>query len=207
MDRYIRDLDRAIKEQETSLSLGLRPGTHPASIILPEIVPPTTARASRVPHLPPPEPAKPKDASPAPIVRPEPSSTRQILQQLEEQEDDEDEPTLGIESNETPEHSGRRTILIRRHRRRTAKWSKKKKATPGTDAGKGEVSTPEGTASLKVRVRPLSAFTGQASNVPSGSADVGALGDMPIDPNEPLYCYCNQVSFGVVSVQVHEFRT
>ena len=201
VDRYIRDLDRSIKEQETSLSLGLRPGTHPASIILPEIVPPSTARASRVSHLPPPEPAKPKDPTPAPIVRPEPTPIRQVTQQLEEQEADEDEPTLGIESNEPAEqHSGGRTILIRPRRRRSAKWSKKKKATPGTEAGKGEVSTPEGTASLKVTLPPLSAITGQASNVPSGSADVGALSDMPIDPNEPLYCYCNQVSFGVVSL-------
>ncbi|KAJ3004141.1 hypothetical protein NUW54_g4953 [Trametes sanguinea] len=40
VDRYIRGLDRAIKEQEASISLGLRPGTHPASIILPEVVVP-----------------------------------------------------------------------------------------------------------------------------------------------------------------------
>lgn len=38
VNRHIKDLERAIKEQETSISLGLRPGTHPASIILPELV-------------------------------------------------------------------------------------------------------------------------------------------------------------------------
>lgn len=41
VDRYMRDLDRAIKEQEAALSIGLRPGTHPAHIILPEVVVPT----------------------------------------------------------------------------------------------------------------------------------------------------------------------
>ena len=120
--------------------------------------------------------------------------------QLEEQEADEDEPTLGIESTEPVEHSGGRTHPVRPRRRRSAKWSKKKKATPGAEAGRGEASTSEGTASLKLTVPPLSAITGQASNVPSGTADAGAAGDMPIDPNEPLYCYCNQVSFGVVSL-------
>ena len=34
-------MDRAIKEQEAALSIGLRPGTHPAHIILPEVVVPT----------------------------------------------------------------------------------------------------------------------------------------------------------------------
>lgn len=160
-------------------------------------MPPTTARASRVSQLHPPEPARPKEATPAPVARPEPTP---IPQQIE-QEADEDEPMLGIESNEPAEHSGGRTILIRPRRRRgSVKWSKKKKATPVADAGKGEASTPEGTVSLKLTVPPLSAITGQAGNMPSGSTDVGALGDMPIDPNEPLYCYCNQVSFGVVSI-------
>lgn len=49
MNRHIKDLDRAIKEQETSISLGLRPGTHPASIILPELVVPKS-RVSGVNH-------------------------------------------------------------------------------------------------------------------------------------------------------------
>ncbi|KAF7796535.1 hypothetical protein EIP86_007715 [Pleurotus ostreatoroseus] len=52
IDRYIRDMDREIKEQETSLSLGLRPGTHPASIVLPEVVLPKPTRAPRAQETP-----------------------------------------------------------------------------------------------------------------------------------------------------------
>ncbi|KAI0688745.1 hypothetical protein BC835DRAFT_1418924 [Cytidiella melzeri] len=55
IDRHNRDLERAIKEQETSLSVGLRPGTHPASIILPEVVVPPASRAPRTVHSPIPE--------------------------------------------------------------------------------------------------------------------------------------------------------
>ncbi len=46
-------MDRAIKEQETSISLGLRPGTHPASIILPPVVVPKGFR--RPQQSPPPD--------------------------------------------------------------------------------------------------------------------------------------------------------
>ncbi|KAI0085400.1 hypothetical protein BDY19DRAFT_1059590 [Irpex rosettiformis] len=52
IDRHTRDLERATKEQETSLSVGLRPGTHPASIILPDVVVPPAIRAPRVIHSP-----------------------------------------------------------------------------------------------------------------------------------------------------------
>lgn len=52
IDRYIRDMDREIKEQETSLSLGLRPGTHPASIVLPDVILPKPARPTRAQDTP-----------------------------------------------------------------------------------------------------------------------------------------------------------
>jgi len=48
VDRHIRLLDQAIKEQETSIVLGIRSGTHPAPIVLPDIVVPRWARSSRV---------------------------------------------------------------------------------------------------------------------------------------------------------------
>ncbi|KZT66825.1 hypothetical protein DAEQUDRAFT_694991 [Daedalea quercina L-15889] len=198
VDRYIRDLDRAIKEQETSLSLGLRPGTHPASIILPEIVPPTTTRAARVTQ-PPPESITVREVTPAPSTGPVPASA---TLQVEKQDIEEDEPTLGVESSETPEHGGRRTILIRPRKRRGKKWSKQKRAaTSGDAADQGDTATSEGTASLKLTVPPLSSITAQVGNTPGGTGDMselGALGDMPIDPNEPLYCYCNQVSYGAM---------
>lgn len=52
MDRHIRLVDQAIKEQETSISMGIRPGTHPAPIVLPDLVVPRWARPSRVAHSP-----------------------------------------------------------------------------------------------------------------------------------------------------------
>lgn len=39
---------------------------------------------------------------------------------------------------------------------------------------------------------PTTLPSGIAIKVPTSAAP----GDMPIDPNEPRYCYCNQVSFG-----------
>lgn len=42
MDRYIRLLDQSIKEEEASIALGARPGTHLAPIILPELTVPLT---------------------------------------------------------------------------------------------------------------------------------------------------------------------
>ncbi|EKM55795.1 uncharacterized protein PHACADRAFT_184564 [Phanerochaete carnosa HHB-10118-sp] len=40
VDRYARDLDREVQEQEAAISIGMRPGTHATKIILPEIMPP-----------------------------------------------------------------------------------------------------------------------------------------------------------------------
>jgi len=51
VDRHIRLLDQSIKEQEASISLGVRPGTHLAPIILPELIVPGS-RAARAVHSP-----------------------------------------------------------------------------------------------------------------------------------------------------------
>ncbi|KAI6150939.1 hypothetical protein BKA82DRAFT_4121814 [Pisolithus tinctorius] len=65
VDRHIRLLDQAIKEQEAAISLGMRPGTHLAPILLPDIVAvPRWARPSHVEHSPlalTPEPEPPVD--------------------------------------------------------------------------------------------------------------------------------------------------
>ncbi|KAG8217351.1 hypothetical protein J3R82DRAFT_5446 [Butyriboletus roseoflavus] len=60
VDRHIRLLDQAIKEQEAAISLGVRPGTHLAPILLPDLVVPRWARPPRVEH------------SPVPSLSPEP---------------------------------------------------------------------------------------------------------------------------------------
>ncbi|KDQ60561.1 hypothetical protein JAAARDRAFT_31518 [Jaapia argillacea MUCL 33604] len=51
IDRHIRLLDQVVQEQETSLSLGLRPGTHPTPLVLPRSARPPP----RTVHTPPPE--------------------------------------------------------------------------------------------------------------------------------------------------------
>ena len=55
IDRYIRDLDRSIKEEETSLSVGPKPGPHATSIILPEVVVPSLKTHRRTASTPIPE--------------------------------------------------------------------------------------------------------------------------------------------------------
>jgi hypothetical protein len=55
-DRHIRLLDQSIKEQEASIALGVRAGTHLAPILLPELIVPGS-RAARVAYSPPPVPA------------------------------------------------------------------------------------------------------------------------------------------------------
>ncbi|KAH0830424.1 hypothetical protein J3R83DRAFT_1819 [Lanmaoa asiatica] len=52
VDRHIRFLDQGIKEQEAAISLGVRPGTHLAPILLPDLVVPRWARPPRVEHSP-----------------------------------------------------------------------------------------------------------------------------------------------------------
>ncbi|KAI0928185.1 hypothetical protein AcW1_005508 [Taiwanofungus camphoratus] len=163
VDRYIRDLDRAIKEQETSISLGLRPGTHPASIMLPEIVVPKGIRGSRITH------------SPVPMDEGRETGLAEVS-----------ELTFGIVSSEVSRESGRHV----RPRRKGKKWTRKKGASNVADekeetSGKGEVPAAS-SKSLKLTVPPLASVALNA-------------GDIPIDPNEPRYCYCNQVSFGEVS--------
>ncbi|CCM06380.1 uncharacterized protein FIBRA_08639 [Fibroporia radiculosa] len=165
VDRYIRDLDRAIKEQETSISLGLRPGTHPASIILPEVVVPTGIR----PHRPP----------PSPLLLP--TTIEEMPSPAEIEPSDTGEVTLGVVSTETPT-TGQDGTPVRPRRRRVAKWSRKKKSVvkpPGDE----DADMPAASSGLTLTVPPL------ASVALNG-------GDMPIDPNEPRYCYCNQVSYG-----------
>lgn len=54
VDRHIRLLDQSIKEQEASISHGVRPGTHLAPILLPEVIVPGS------------RPARPVQSSPIP---------------------------------------------------------------------------------------------------------------------------------------------
>jgi hypothetical protein len=61
VDRHIRLLDQSIKEQEVSISLGVRPGTHLAPILLPELIVPGSRAARAMAHSPPLAPAEEED--------------------------------------------------------------------------------------------------------------------------------------------------
>ncbi|CAL1703916.1 unnamed protein product [Somion occarium] len=152
IDRYIRDLDRAIKEEETSLSVGLRPGTHPASIILPEVVVPSLKALAA---------EAPKEPEPTPIVV---------------------EETTSVEPTSVPPPA-----LLKRKIR-----TSKRVAEAAVAEGRGrslekppeekEPTAAPVTRSLKLTVPPLASVAPQI--------------ELPTDPNEPRYCYCNQVSYG-----------
>lgn len=62
-------------------------------------------------------------------------------------------------------------------------------------------STTEGKRSMKKNKMTLSVMESEepaTSSVFLGpiSGDIAHLSDVPVDPNEPTYCYCKQVSFG-----------
>ncbi|KZT03574.1 uncharacterized protein LAESUDRAFT_761908 [Laetiporus sulphureus 93-53] len=173
VDRYIRDLDRAIKEQETSISLGLRPGTYPASIALPDSMLPPSVSESLALQLPQPEPAT---AMKADLLAPQAAP-------VEPQE-----PTVEVQREKSPVPV-QLAALGRLRRRKGNGWgsSKKRKHTAtsvelGIKTDAAAVAAPTG---LKLVLPPLG--TSQLAMNAS---------DLPIDPNEPRYCFCNQVSYG-----------
>ncbi|CAL1703918.1 unnamed protein product [Somion occarium] len=173
IDRYIRDLDRAIKEEETSLSVGLRPGTHPASIILPEVVVPSLkgARAPRLTQTPVPEELQPEIPALAAEAPKEPEPTPIVV-----------EETTSVEPTSVPPPA-----LLKRKIR-----TSKRVAEAAVAEGRGrslekppeekEPTAAPVTRSLKLTVPPLASVAPQI--------------ELPTDPNEPRYCYCNQVSYG-----------
>lgn len=73
--------------------------------------------------------------------------------------------------------------------------------------GKTTSAIPSKTPSVSVVTNPTNPTTNVASVVAENSSLTGALVgagvahsaevlDMPVDPNEPTYCLCNQVSYG-----------
>lgn len=166
VDRYIRDLDRSIKEQETSISLGLRPGTHPASIILPEVVPPSGIRGSR-------------NHESLEMEMPATQEAAAIATEA-------GETNLGMIPQEALP-AGQEDVSVRPRRRNRSKWSRKKKSMvkPSDIAETAEETV--ASSGLKLTVPALASLTQVIAFGPD---------DMPVDPNEPRYCYCNQVSYG-----------
>jgi hypothetical protein len=149
-DRQIRLLDFAIKEQETCIKFGPRPGTH-----LPIFSDAVVGRWVRPPR--------------------EAESLEQALSDVngvvQVTTDGDGVPNLGVVA---PDSTDRKliTTVIRR-----GKKHKKKRKSSNTSVPQENI--------LTVTLPPLSSI-------------VLPAGDMPVDPHEPRYCYCNQVSFGEV---------
>ncbi|KAG1754153.1 hypothetical protein EDB19DRAFT_1626621 [Suillus lakei] len=139
VDRHIRLLDQAIKEQEASISLGIRPGTHLAPILLPDLVVPRWARPTRIEH------------SPTPSLSPELSAV----------------PLPQESTEELPAESARPG------RGRKARKKLESETPPPLPEEVLKIPAIRTTRSVKLKI-PTQA---QA------------------DPNEPRYCYCNQVSY------------
>lgn len=91
VDRHIRLLDQAIKEQEASISLGIRPGTHLAPILLPDLVVPRWVRPTRTEH------------SPTPSLSPELSTIPLPQESTEELSTDPARPGRGRKARKKPE--------------------------------------------------------------------------------------------------------
>lgn len=168
IDRHIRLLDQSIREQEMSLSFGLRQGTHPS--LLPDLAAPSRwARATRVAQSPIPGLSDDEDTSAAPPVISVGS-----------------EVTIGIPTGSADGPTGGRGSSssfkkIRRAKKR--RTSDKVVSEPEPVAAAGASTAASHSRSLKLRVPPLNAIM---------------QGDAAADPNEPKYCYCNRVSFGNV---------
>lgn len=162
VDRHVRLLDQAIKEQEASITLGLRPGTQPAPIAMSE-------------------------------------SNTLALSKFPDAGGDEDE----VIPPENTDHLHLTRNKGREHWRARLDWTAGKGApSPPAEVpdertqGGFETALAGGRGRKKKRLPPNLRL--RLTVAPSTSI-VLANGDMPIDPHEPRYCYCNQVSWGEVS--------
>ncbi|KAF8558431.1 hypothetical protein OG21DRAFT_1504175 [Imleria badia] len=131
VDRHIRLLDQAIKEQEASISLGVRPGTHLAPILLPDLVVPRWARPSRVEH------------SPVPSLSPEPGPH------------DEEPPILDLPPPQIPSPKA-----PKKGKKGTAKPEHEETQSPAVVGGEEAAMTPRthrASVRLTIPAQPLTA--------------------------------------------------
>lgn len=140
VDRHIRLLDQTIKEQEASISLGIRPGTHLAPILLPDLVVPRWVRPTRI------------ERSPTPSLSPE---------------------LPAILPQESTEELSTESARPGRGRKARKKSEPESETPPPLPEEVLKIPATRTTRSVKLKI-PAQA---QA------------------DPNEPRYCYCNQVSY------------
>ncbi|KAI0332075.1 hypothetical protein GY45DRAFT_1344866 [Cubamyces sp. BRFM 1775] len=208
VDRYIRDLDRAIKEQEASITLGLRQGTHPASIILPEVVVPQSNRGRVM--TPPPLIPIPALEVLEPFVEPPPPPPELPVEEPEEDEATGEQPEQDEELEPEPEVEplleGAPAVIPEAAAEvpqpappKEKKKGKKRKKTTSRKQASRAAAEPEGDGTpVVVEDQTVVSQPTLTLRIPAQSNVHTPLlvDDMPPDPNEPRYCFCNQVSFG-----------
>ncbi len=145
VDRHIRLLDQSIREQEMSISFGLRQGTHPS--LLPDLAAPSRwARATRVTHSPIPGLSEDEDL----LAGPATSAGSEVTIGMA--------TTTGSEAPRPTSSSSKKSKKSKK--RKTDKSVSEAEATPGTAA------TPS-TRSLRLKVPPLNAVQGDAAADPN----------------------------------------
>ncbi|KAI0710403.1 hypothetical protein C8T65DRAFT_739679 [Cerioporus squamosus] len=216
IDRYIRDLDRAINEQEASISLGLRPGTHPASIILPEVVVPKPARTR--PSSPPPVDLPLEShvpPAPAPDTAPVPEPTVQLAEAFAPVKEATPPPSASpaedeiIDITDDDEPAGPAaaepvapapTATRGRRRGRKRRRFTRPPREPRTTSAAADENVPE--KSMHPEEEEEEEEGPRTANQPPLTLKIPAQNLVPalpegeVDPNEPRYCFCNQVSYG-----------
>ena len=144
VDRHIRLLDQSIREQEMSVSFGLRQGTHPS--LLPDLAAPSRwARATRVTHSPIPGLSEDEDIPAAPAI----SAGSEV--------------TIGMATatgSEPPRASSSSSKKSKKSKKRkTDKVVSEAEATPGIITSS--------TRSLRLKVPPLNSVQGDAATDPN----------------------------------------
>src|SRR5713226_1240933 len=132
VDRHIRLLDQSIREQEMSISFGLRQGTHPS--LLPDLAAPSRwARATRVTHSPIPGLSEDEDTLAGPAI----SAGSEVTIGMA--------TTTGSEAPRASSSSFKKSKKSKK--RKTDKAVSEAEATP--------VTTTSSTRSLRLKVPPL----------------------------------------------------
>lgn len=143
VDRHIRLLDQSIREQEMSISFGLRQGTHPS--LLPDLAAPSRwARAARVTHSPIPGLSEDEDILAGPVI----SAGSEVTIGM---------ATTGSEGPRASSSSSKKSKKSKK--RRTDKVASEAEVTPG--------AATSSTRSLRLKVPPLNSVQGDAAADPN----------------------------------------
>ncbi|KAF8497099.1 hypothetical protein F5888DRAFT_324981 [Russula emetica] len=145
VDRHIRLLEQSIREQEMSISFGLRQGTHPS--LLPDLAAPSRwARATRVTHSPIPGLSEDEEDIPAgPAI----SAGSEVTIGMA--------TTTGSEGPRASSSSSKKTKKSKK--RKTDKAVSEAEATP--------VTAMSSTRILRLKVPPLNSVQGDAASDPN----------------------------------------